>query len=76
MKRIRLLNFARIADLRGVSEEWVESGADTPKQLHQELGLPIRITDLRVAVNHEFASADSPLKDGDVVAFLPPFAGG
>ncbi len=76
MKRIRLLNFAQIADLRGVSEEWVETRADTPEQLLRELGLPLRMTNLCVAVNHEFTGADSSLRDGDVVAFLPPFAGG
>jgi sulfur-carrier protein len=30
----------------------------------------------RIAVNNELADADMPLKDGDEVAFLPPFAGG
>ena len=76
MKRIRLLNFAQIAESRGASEEWIESCADTPNELHHELGLPFRMTELHVAVNHEFTGADSPLRDGDIVAFLPPFAGG
>ena len=31
---------------------------------------------LRVAVNEGYASWDAPLRDGDVVAFLPPVAGG
>jgi sulfur-carrier protein len=30
----------------------------------------------RLAVNNELADDDIPLKDGDEVAFLPPFAGG
>jgi molybdopterin synthase sulfur carrier subunit len=30
----------------------------------------------RIAVNNEFIDGDLPLKDGDEVAFLPPFAGG
>jgi molybdopterin converting factor subunit 1 len=30
----------------------------------------------RVAVNNELTDEDIPLKDGDEVAFLPPFAGG
>ena len=31
---------------------------------------------LRAAVNEEFSSFSSPLKDGDVVALLPPVSGG
>ncbi len=30
----------------------------------------------RIAVNKELASADPVLKDGDEVAFMPPFEGG
>lgn len=30
----------------------------------------------RIAVNNEITDGDLPLKDGDEVAFLPPFAGG
>lgn len=29
-----------------------------------------------VSVNQEFASTDAVIKDGDEVAFLPPFSGG
>jgi len=39
-----------------------------------------RLADLtsrtRVAVNAEFAPADTPLADGDEIAFLPPMSGG
>lgn len=30
----------------------------------------------RVAVDAEFAAPDTPLRDGDEVAFLPPMSGG
>jgi sulfur-carrier protein len=30
----------------------------------------------RIALNNELTDEDLPLKDGDEVAFLPPFAGG
>jgi sulfur-carrier protein len=36
-------------------------------------GLP---TGVRVAINQQFASADTPLADGDELAFLPPISGG
>jgi len=47
--------------------------------------LKMRITDdfpetahysFRMAVNNEISDGDTPLEDGDEVAFLPPFAGG
>lgn len=30
----------------------------------------------RIAVNHKIISAKTKLKDGDEIAFLPPFSGG
>jgi molybdopterin converting factor subunit 1 len=36
----------------------------------------LRAPSLLVAVNREYAAADTPLKDGDEVAFLPPVSGG
>jgi molybdopterin synthase sulfur carrier subunit len=76
MKSVRLLNFAQMADFRGTPEEIIETSADTPMQLYHELGIPFQLRELRIAVNHEFTGAESPLESGDVVAFLPPFAGG
>lgn len=31
---------------------------------------------LRVAVNHEYATPQTPIKEGDEVALIPPIAGG
>lgn len=31
---------------------------------------------VRVAINQQFAGADTPLADGDELAFLPPISGG
>jgi molybdopterin converting factor small subunit len=32
--------------------------------------------ELRVAINQAFATPDTPLADGDELAFLPPISGG
>ncbi len=37
------------------------------------VGLP---AGLRVAINQQFTAADTPLEDGDELAFLPPISGG
>jgi molybdopterin converting factor small subunit len=31
---------------------------------------------VRVAINQQFADADTPLQPGDELAFLPPISGG
>ncbi len=36
----------------------------------------IRQKNVMVAINQEMATMDSAIKDGDEVAFLPPFSGG
>ena len=76
MKTIRLLHFAQLADQRGTSEETVETEAVTAADLHAELGIEPPLSEMRVAVNHTFTESTAPLRDGDTVAFLVPFAGG
>lgn len=39
-------------------------------------GVEVGTSHVRVAVDDEFASWDSPLHGAHVVAFMPPFAGG
>jgi len=86
--RVRL--FAGLREAAGWSERPVQApvGA-TPLRLWQQLelagawpggaglrggaGLP---DGLRVAINQAFAAADTPLADGDELAFLPPISGG
>jgi molybdopterin converting factor subunit 1 len=36
----------------------------------------IRQKNVMVAINQEMATMDSTIKDGDEIAFLPPFSGG
>ena len=49
---------------------------DTPRRLFAELGLPGSLEQMRVAINQQFADADTPLQAGDELAFLPPISGG
>jgi molybdopterin synthase sulfur carrier subunit len=84
--RVRL--FAALRERAGWSERPVpltlEGVPLTPADLWRQLdlgegplpeagGLPPTI---RVAINHAFASPDTPLNPGDEVAFLPPITGG
>ena len=72
--------FGMLAERRGLADERLASPAATPAALYQELDaahrLGLAVSDLRAAVNDEFAPWDHPLKDGDRIAFLPPMSGG
>lgn len=78
--KVRVLYFGLLAERRGLGDEAVETSAATPRDLYAELdgkhGLGLTISDFRVAVNDEFAAWDSEMKNGDVIAFLPPMSGG
>jgi sulfur-carrier protein len=56
-------------DLAGAWQ--VACGSST--QPEDGVGLPAGV---RAAINQQFASADTPLADGDELAFLPPISGG
>jgi molybdopterin-guanine dinucleotide biosynthesis protein A len=79
-RRLKVRYFALLREQAGRSTEELETQADTPRQLYDELrqlrGLTLAPEFLRVAVNDEFGDWRSPLSDGDTVVFLPPVAGG
>lgn len=83
---ITLLYFAQLREALGIASEQVELPADirTVGQLtdwlrqrggswEEELS-PNR--PVRAAANQEMANADTPVKDGDEIAFFPPVTGG
>jgi molybdopterin synthase sulfur carrier subunit len=75
--RVRL--FAGLREQAGWGERhWPASAAAalTPRQLWQHLELPGELTSVRIAINQQFAAADTPLQAGDELAFLPPISGG
>jgi molybdopterin converting factor subunit 1 len=78
--QIHIAYFAILREQAGIREETRDTQAATPADLFAEIATahPIHAPkdSLRVAINESFASWDSPLQDGDTVAFLPPVAGG
>jgi len=77
---ITVLYFAQLKQNRGLAEESLATEAGTVGELYQllarehSLGLPLG--QIRTARNEVFCKADSPLVEGDTVAFMPPMSGG
>jgi molybdopterin converting factor subunit 1 len=80
--RIRLLHFASFRDAVGRDEESREVSEGTRvNDLWTALGGEVPLfrrfsTAPPAAVNREYVSPDTLLREGDEVAFLPPVAGG
>jgi molybdopterin synthase sulfur carrier subunit len=72
--------FAVLRDRAGMSEEVLELGPTTARELveklieDRKLGLGSQL--IRVAVNNRFVDDQTPLRDGDQVVLIPPVAGG
>jgi len=77
---IRLRLFAALREQAGWAErDWPgdpAAGPLTPRTIWMALGLEGSLDSVRVAINQQFASADTPLQPGDELAFLPPISGG
>jgi molybdopterin converting factor subunit 1 len=80
---VTLLYFAALRDLLGKSEERIElpdsvvTVGDLSAHLAlREPALAPRMKHVRIARNEAFAAMGERLRDGDVVALIPPVAGG
>lgn len=74
---VRVLLFAGLRERAGWGERpWPHSAGLTPHQIWSQLPDPAPAHSVRVAINHSFASFDTPLKPDDELAFLPPISGG
>ena len=80
---LRVLYFAGLRDAVGVAEETLElpAGVRTVGQLADHLAArhqayAERRGHVRIARNEAFARDDEPVAEGDVVALIPPVAGG
>lgn len=78
--QIKILYFAQLADLAGKAEESRTIDDASPAKLYaaikQAYQFPHEFTQLQVAINHQLSAHESKLKDGDLIAFLPPMTGG
>ena len=80
--RVTVLFFASIADVVGERSRtvWLAS----PATITEVVGaltrdvpeLVPRVPHVSFAINGQFVSLDSPIADGDEVAFIPPVSGG
>ncbi len=81
---IHILYFANFRELLGQSEEKIPSTHATVSDLLVELAARggdwkralTENTQLQIAVNHNIASREMPIKAGDEIAFFPPVTGG
>lgn len=75
---IKVRYFASLKDRVGRSEETVDiSGLTTVREvwLRANTGEPMP-GNMLAAVNMDYVDLDSPIEDGDEVAFFPPVTGG
>lgn len=72
--------FAAFREQAGLETEAVSTSAATTGELFREIAARHGFLDAsgrcKVAVNDELSDWERPLRDGDVVLFFPPVAGG
>ena len=76
---IRVLLFAYLQEEAGTSELQIEKENITVAELKavvaKEYNVPVTASTM-VAINEEYANEDDTIRDGDVVALIPPVSGG
>lgn len=77
---IQVLLFAQLQEKTGKNTLWIEEAETTIAQLKDKHLAGYDMADLlkeaMVAVNEEYAAEDTVIRQGDVVAFIPPVSGG
>jgi len=78
--KIKVLYFASLQESANKPNEDMQTDCKTAKELYIELkdkyNFELEVDDLKVAINETYSDFDSELKDGDIIAFIPPIAGG
>ncbi|WP_457640614.1 molybdopterin converting factor subunit 1 [Persephonella sp.] len=80
--KVKVLYFSSLKDKLKISQETVEIKENSTvsdfitylKNVHPEIEK--NLDSIMVAVNEEYTSQDHILKEGDVVALIPPVSGG
>ena len=74
---ITLLAFAASSDSFGFSSRKIACSADdTPLTIVQRIAPEVNISSLRVALDCEFVTWETPIADARELAFIPPVSGG
>ena len=78
MKNITLLYFAALREATGKDQETCATAAHTIAELYAELQqrYPLPAVPLRAARNHVFCDWHEAIAEQDIIAFIPPVAGG
>lgn len=78
--KLKVKYFAAMREKAGVSEEILETNCKDALELLNELDKKYNFNldrdHLKVAINEEYSSFDSSLKENDTLVFIPPVAGG
>ena len=79
-KTIQVGYFAILREQRGLDRETVVTDASNAAGLYEELRARHRFTlpadRLRVAINDSFEPWSAEVREGDLVVYIPPVAGG
>lgn len=80
MITVHIQYFAILREQRGLARESLATTATTAAALYEELrarhGFSLPVDRVRAAINEEFVAWETPLRDGQIVVFIPPVAGG
>ena len=77
---ITILYFGQLKEQAATDKEVIDSKAKTVSEIYQQLkerhGLTIAFDNLRAARNEIFCEGTDPVREDDVIAFMPPMSGG
>ena len=80
MKNITILFFGKLKETWKTNKIQIETTANTIEELYtgllQKIDEPPHKASIKVAINDDFVTWDSEIRDKDTLAFLPPASGG